>query len=127
MIQVKHTDFVLAAQRWAPATGHHLPARAAQRAVPGHRRGHHLVGSSSWPRPLSYLGIGLVPPAVSWGIAIYEALTFVFAYPHMLMFPILFLSCLCLRSSCSAMRAGRLQPQVPLTNPDSRTERKADQ
>jgi oligopeptide transport system permease protein len=46
---------------------------------------------------LSFLGIGLVPPAVSWGVAIDEALPFVYAYPHMLLFPSLFLS-LCVLS-----------------------------
>ena len=46
---------------------------------------------------LSFLGIGLVPPAVSWGVAIDEALPFVYSYPHMLLFPSLFLS-LCVLS-----------------------------
>jgi oligopeptide transport system permease protein len=46
---------------------------------------------------LSFLGIGLVPPAVSWGVAIDEALPFVYSYPHMLLFPSLLLS-LCVLS-----------------------------
>lgn len=41
---------------------------------------------------LSFLGIGLVPPAVSWGVAIDEALPFVRSFPHMLLFPSLALS-----------------------------------
>jgi len=43
---------------------------------------------------LSFLGIGLQPPAISWGIAISEAsgLGYVISAPHMLLFPSLFLS-----------------------------------
>ncbi len=43
---------------------------------------------------LSFLGIGLQPPAISWGIAISEAsgLGYIVAAPHMLLFPSLFLS-----------------------------------
>lgn len=41
---------------------------------------------------LSFLGIGLVPPAVSWGVAIDEGLVFLRTYPHILLFPSLFLS-----------------------------------
>ena len=75
---------------------------------------------------LSFLGIGLVPPAVSWGVAIDEALPFVFAYPHMLLFPSLFLSlCVLCVHHARRVRAGRVRPQVPMTNPDSRTERES--
>ncbi len=43
---------------------------------------------------LSFLGIGLQPPAISWGIAISEAsgLGYIAAAPHMLLFPSIFLS-----------------------------------
>jgi len=41
---------------------------------------------------LSFLGLGLTPPVVSWGVAISEASTFVRVSPHMLLFPSLFLS-----------------------------------
>ncbi len=43
---------------------------------------------------LSFLGIGLQPPAISWGLAISEAsgLGYIAAAPHMLLFPSLFLS-----------------------------------
>jgi oligopeptide transport system permease protein len=41
---------------------------------------------------LSFLGIGLQPPAISWGIAISDAATYVRASPHMLFFPGVFLS-----------------------------------
>ncbi|MDO4784407.1 MAG: ABC transporter permease [Propionibacteriaceae bacterium] len=43
---------------------------------------------------LSYLGIGLQAPAISWGLAISDAsgLGYIAAAPHMLLFPSLFLS-----------------------------------
>jgi oligopeptide transport system permease protein len=41
---------------------------------------------------LSYLGIGLQPPVISWGIAINDAAAYVRSTPHMLFFPALFLS-----------------------------------
>jgi oligopeptide transport system permease protein len=43
---------------------------------------------------LSFLGIGLQPPAISWGLAISEAsgIGLIRAAPHMLLFPSLFLS-----------------------------------
>lgn len=41
---------------------------------------------------LSFLGIGLQPPAISWGIQIADAQTYFRASPHMLLFPAMFLS-----------------------------------
>jgi oligopeptide transport system permease protein len=43
---------------------------------------------------LSFLGIGLQPPAISWGVAISDAsgLGFIRSAPFMLLFPSLFLS-----------------------------------
>ena len=43
---------------------------------------------------LSYLGIGLQEPAISWGVSISDAsgLGYVRSAPHMLLFPSLFLS-----------------------------------
>ena len=43
---------------------------------------------------LSFLGIGLQPPTISWGIAISNAsaLGYIRQAPHMLMFPAVFLS-----------------------------------
>ena len=41
---------------------------------------------------LSFLGIGLTPPAVSWGVAISDALVALRTTPHILLFPSLFLS-----------------------------------
>lgn len=41
---------------------------------------------------LSYLGIGLQPPVVSWGVDISHATTYIRQSPHMLLFPATFLS-----------------------------------
>ncbi|MGH8774919.1 MAG: ABC transporter permease [Jiangellaceae bacterium] len=41
---------------------------------------------------LSFLGIGLQPPVVSWGVAISDAASFARQSPHMLLFPSAFLS-----------------------------------
>lgn len=41
---------------------------------------------------LSFLGIGLVPPVISWGVMINDALVGLRTTPHMLAFPSLFLS-----------------------------------
>ena len=41
---------------------------------------------------LSFLGIGLQPPAISWGIDISAALVGLRTTPHMLFFPAVFLS-----------------------------------
>ena len=43
---------------------------------------------------LSFLGIGLQPPAISWGLAISDAsgIGLIRSAPHMLLFPSIFLS-----------------------------------
>lgn len=41
---------------------------------------------------LAYLGIGLHPPVVSWGVMIDDAATYVQAAPHMLLFPAAFVT-----------------------------------
>lgn len=41
---------------------------------------------------LSFLGIGLTPPAISWGVSISDALVALRTTPHILLFPSLFLS-----------------------------------
>jgi oligopeptide transport system permease protein len=41
---------------------------------------------------LSFLGIGLQPPAISWGIDISRAIVGLRTTPHMLFFPSVFLS-----------------------------------
>ena len=41
---------------------------------------------------LSFLGIGLVSPAISWGVAISDSLSLMRTSPWILLFPSLFLS-----------------------------------
>ena len=41
---------------------------------------------------LSFLGIGLQPPVISWGVSINDAIVGLRTTPHMLFFPSLFLS-----------------------------------
>jgi oligopeptide transport system permease protein len=41
---------------------------------------------------LSFLGIGLQPPSISWGLMISSAQQLILDYPHLLFFPALFLS-----------------------------------
>lgn len=53
-----------------------------------------LGGYIATEATLSFLGIGLQDPAISWGIAISEAsqMGYIMAAPHMLLFPSIFLS-----------------------------------
>jgi oligopeptide transport system permease protein len=94
VIQVKNADFVQAA-RALGASGprivrsHLLPNSLAPVIVVAMIS---LGGYIAAEATLSYLGIGLQPPAVSWGIAISDAATFVRVAPHMLFFPAIFLS-----------------------------------
>ena len=94
VLQVKHNEYVLAARALGAGTSrilwrHILPnAVTPVLTLTTINVGAFIVAEAT----LSFLGIGLVPPAVSWGVAIDEALPFVFAYPHMLLFPSLFLS-----------------------------------
>lgn len=41
---------------------------------------------------LSYLGIGLTPPVISWGVAISDARNYIRISPHLLLFPAAFLT-----------------------------------
>jgi oligopeptide transport system permease protein len=99
VLQVKHNEYVLAARALGAGNRriiwrHILPnAVTPVLALTTINVGAFIVVEAT----LSFLGIGLVPPAVSWGVAIDEALPFVFAYPHMLLVPSLFLS-LCVLS-----------------------------
>ena len=94
VLQVKPSEYVLSARALGASTSriiwHHiLPnAMAPVLAITTINLGGYIVVEAT----LSFFGIGLVPPAVSWGVAIDEALGFVYAYPHMLLFPSLFLS-----------------------------------
>lgn len=96
VLQVKPHDFVQAARALGATSGrivssHILPnAIAPVIAVATINLGMYIATEAT----LSFLGIGLQPPAISWGVAISDAsgIGLVRSTPHMLLFPSLFLS-----------------------------------
>ena len=94
VIQVRHADYVqasrcLGASRWWMIRKHVIPNAAAPVIVVTTLSLGGYIGAEA---ALSFLGIGLQPPTVSWGIAINDAQSYVRTTPHMLFFPALFLS-----------------------------------
>jgi oligopeptide transport system permease protein len=94
VIQVKQADFVsasraLGASRTWMIRKHILPNAIAPVIVIMTISLGSYIGAEA---TLSYLGIGLQPPVVSWGIAINDAAAYVRSTPHMLFFPATFLS-----------------------------------
>jgi oligopeptide transport system permease protein len=94
VIQVRHADYVqasrcLGASRWWMIRKHVIPNAAAPVIVVTTLSLGGYIGAEA---ALSFLGIGLQPPVVSWGIAINDAQSYVRTTPHMLFFPALFLS-----------------------------------
>nr|WP_245851992.1 ABC transporter permease [Mobilicoccus massiliensis] len=93
-LQVLPNDYIQAARAlgaspWRIVTEHVLPNSLAPILVVATIN---LGGYITAEATLSFLGIGLVPPAVSWGVAISEGLLFLRTFPHILFFPSLFLS-----------------------------------
>ncbi|WP_226344802.1 ABC transporter permease [Agilicoccus flavus] len=94
VLQVLPNDYIQAARAlgaspWRIITKHVLPNSLAPILVVSTiNLGVFIVAEAT----LSFLGIGLVPPAVSWGVAINEGLTFLRTFPHIPLFPSLFLS-----------------------------------
>lgn len=96
VLQVKPTDYVQAARALGatPARqifSHVLPnAFAPAVVVATINLGAYIATEAT----LSFLGIGLQAPVISWGVAISEAsgIGYIAAAPHMLLFPSLFLS-----------------------------------
>jgi oligopeptide transport system permease protein len=96
VLQVKPNDYVQAARALGAGSGriimsHILPNSVASVIVVSTiNLGAYIAVEAT----LSFLGIGLQPPAISWGIAISEAsgIGLIRAAPHMLLFPSLFLS-----------------------------------
>jgi oligopeptide transport system permease protein len=96
VLQVKPNDYVQAARALGASPGriilsHILPnSLAAVIVVSTINLGAYIAAEAT----LSYLGIGLQPPAISWGLAISEAsgIGLIRAAPHMLLFPSIFLS-----------------------------------
>ena len=96
VLQVKPNDYVQAARALGASPGriinsHILPNSLASVIVVSTIN---LGAYISVEATLSFLGIGLQPPAISWGIQISEAsgIGLIRAAPHMLLFPSAFLS-----------------------------------
>lgn len=96
VLQVKPNDYVQAARALGGSPGriiraHILPNSLASVIVVSTIN---LGAYISVEATLSFLGIGLQPPAISWGIAISEAsgLGLIRSAPYMLIFPSIFLS-----------------------------------
>lgn len=94
VIQVKPNEYVQAARAlgaspWRIILSHVLPnAMAPVIVVATINLGAYIVAEAT----LSFLGIGLQPPAISWGTAISEATDTIRSNWHILFFPSLFLS-----------------------------------
>jgi len=94
VIQVKHADYVLAARslgasNWRIIRRHIIPNSLAPIIVLTTISLGAFIGAEA---TLSYLGIGLQPPLVSWGIAISDGQEYIQTYPNLVFFPALFLS-----------------------------------
>ena len=96
VLQVKPNDYVQAARAlgaspWRIISSHILPNSVASVIVVSTiNLGVFIAAEAS----LSFLGVGLQPPVISWGNLISEAsgIGLIRAAPHMLLFPSLFLS-----------------------------------
>ena len=94
VMQVKPNDYVQAARAlgaspWRIIRSHVLPnALAPVIVIATINLGVFIAAEAA----LSFLGIGLTPPAVSWGVSISDALIALRTTPHILFFPSLFLS-----------------------------------
>ncbi|MFE9248004.1 ABC transporter permease [Streptomyces sp. NPDC007088] len=90
----KHNDYVMAARAlgagtWRIATRHVLPnAVAPVIVITTINLGVYITAEAA----LSYLGIGVQSPNISWGLMISDAQQRFLSSPHMVLFPSLFLS-----------------------------------
>ena len=94
VIQVKPNDYVQAARALGASPNriirsHVLPNSLAPMIVVATINLGAFIAAEA---TLSFLGIGLQPPAISWGIQISDALVGLRTTPHMLFFPSVFLS-----------------------------------
>lgn len=94
VIQVTPNDYVQAARALGASPlrvvrSHILPNAVAPMIVVSTIN---LGAYISAEATLSFLGIGLQPPAISWGVDISDAIVGLRTTPHMLLFPSLFLS-----------------------------------
>ncbi len=94
VLQVKPNDYITAARAlgagpWRIIRSHVIPnAMAPVIVVAMINLGAYISAEAS----LSFLGIGLVSPAISWGVAISDSLVWIRVAPWSLLFPSLFLS-----------------------------------
>ncbi|HEY2831315.1 MAG TPA: ABC transporter permease [Sporichthyaceae bacterium] len=93
-LQVKEADYVAAARALGASTPrilrvHVLPNAVQPVIVYATIALGGFVGAEA---TLSFLGVGLQPPSISWGIDISAAEPLVRVSPHIMMFPVLFLS-----------------------------------
>jgi len=94
VLQVQANDYITAARAlgagpWRVIRSHILPnAMAPVIVVSTINLGAYISAEAS----LSFLGIGLVAPAISWGVAISDSLNWIRVAPWSLLFPSLFLS-----------------------------------
>ncbi|HWM73296.1 MAG TPA: ABC transporter permease [Nocardioides sp.] len=94
VLQVKPNDYVQAARAlgaspWRVVSSHILPnAMGPVIVVTTINLGVFIAAEAS----LSFLGIGLKPPTVSWGVMISDATRAMSSAPHTLLFPAIFLS-----------------------------------
>ncbi|MEI2786756.1 MAG: ABC transporter permease [Candidatus Nanopelagicales bacterium] len=94
VIQVRNADFVVAARALGASNGrimrkHVVPNSLAPLIVVATISLGGYIGAEA---TLSFLGLGLQPPVISWGTMINEAQKYIRVSPHMLFFPAIFLS-----------------------------------
>jgi oligopeptide transport system permease protein len=94
VIQTKHADYVMAGRALGATAPrilgkHILPNAVAPVIVYATIALGQLIAAEA---TLSFLGIGLQPPTVSWGIMISDALPIIRQSPHVMLFPAAFLS-----------------------------------
>ncbi len=94
VIETKQADYILAARALGAntlriVTRHLLPNTLAPVLVWSTITIGAFIGAEA---TLSYLGIGLTPPVISWGVAISDARNYIRVSPHLLLFPGAFLT-----------------------------------
>jgi oligopeptide transport system permease protein len=94
VMQVRPNDYVQAARAlgaspWRIVTSHILPNAIAPVIVVSTINLGVFISAEA---ALSFLGIGLQPPTISWGVMISDALVAMRSAPHVLLFPAAFLS-----------------------------------
>lgn len=89
VLKVREYDFVLAAKALGARNGRilftHILPNAIQPLIVQASLG--MAGAVLSEASLSFLGLGIPPPAPSWGTMIEEARNYFAIYPHLLFFP----------------------------------------